>query len=70
MTKLKYLFQHCNNLNLFFDKIITAQQHHDKFIIHTTIDYSFYFFSSSGVTLSNLNSNAFTEINISFTEIP
>ena len=45
-------------------------KYHHKSVMHTTIDYSFYFFSSSGVTLSNLNSNAFTEINISFTEIP
>ena len=57
-------------LNLFFNQFTTIMQYHHKSVMHTIIDCYFYFFSSSGVTLSNLNSNAFTEINISFTEIP
>ena len=56
--------------HIVFQDCLLYTSYHHKSVMHTTIDYYFYFFSSSGVTLSNLNSNAFTEINISFTEIP
>lgn len=70
LDKVKTFNSTLQQFQSIFSQFITTQQCHDKFVMHTTIDYSLYFFSSSEVTLSNLNSNAFTEINISFTEIP